>query len=73
MEQTLTRPEKKVDLDRLLKLARAVSSGGEAKVMIQGGSVRVNGEVETRRRRTCRSGDLIELDGGPTLRLAAEA
>jgi ribosome-associated protein len=38
-----------------------VGSGGEAKVVIQGGVVRVNGEVETRRGRRLKEGDVVEV------------
>lgn len=36
-------------------------TGGHAKILIQGGDVRVNGEVETRRRRQLQPGDVIEV------------
>jgi ribosome-associated protein len=48
-------------LGQALKASDAVGSGGEAKVVIQGGEVRVNGEVETRRGRKLREGDVVEL------------
>jgi ribosome-associated protein len=34
-----------IKLEQFLKLAAAVGSGGEAKVLIQGGEVTVNGEI----------------------------
>lgn len=52
-----------VDLGQFLKLSRAVSTGGEGKSLIQQGAVRVNGEVETRRGRTLRVGDVVRLAG----------
>jgi ribosome-associated protein len=48
-------------LGQALKASDAVGSGGEAKVVIQGGEVRVNGEVETRRGRKLREVDVVEL------------
>jgi ribosome-associated protein len=39
----------------------AVSTGGEAKVRIQGGEVWVNGEVETRRGRKMAQGDEVRF------------
>jgi ribosome-associated protein len=48
-------------LGQALKASDAVGSGGEAKVVIQGGEVWVNGEVETRRGRKLREGDVVEL------------
>ena len=50
-------------LDQFLKLTGIVGSGGQAKLMIQGEEVRVNGEVETRRRRKLAAGDVVEIDG----------
>lgn len=52
-----------IHLDQFLKAQQLVGSGGQAKVVIQGGEVLVNGEVETRRRRQLRGGDLVEFDG----------
>ncbi len=40
-----------------------MSTGGEAKLRIQGGEVRVNGFQETQRGRKLRPGDRIELAG----------
>ncbi len=36
-------------LDQFLKWKNLVSSGGEAKIFIKSGSVKVNGVIETRR------------------------
>ena len=50
-----------VTLGQALKAANIVGSGGEAKVLIQTGEVRVNGEVETRRGLKLREGDVVEV------------
>lgn len=50
-------------LDHFLKLTAMSESGGQAKTLIQAGEVKVNGEVETRRRRKLQIGDVVELDG----------
>ena len=50
-------------LGQALKVADVVGSGGEAKVVIQAGEVFVNGEVETRRGRRLRPGDVVEAMG----------
>ena len=55
--------EDNIRLGQLLKVANLVSTGGEAKALIQGGEVRVNGEIETRRGRQLKHLDLIELGG----------
>ena len=52
-----------IKLDSFLKFAGAVLSGGEAKELIQGGKVKVNGEVCTMRGKKMRPGDQAELDG----------
>ncbi|MFN9717852.1 MAG: RNA-binding S4 domain-containing protein [Planctomycetota bacterium] len=52
-----------IELDRFLKLAQIVSSGGEAKQLIRSGTVLVNGSVETRRGRKLRHGDRVEANG----------
>ena len=56
-------------LGQFLKLADAVDTGGEAKIRIADGEVRVNGEVETRRGRQLHRGDVVEI-GGRTYRVA---
>ena len=50
-----------IRLGQLLKLANVVECGSEAKARIQGGEVRVNGEVETRRGRQLHAGDRVEF------------
>ena len=61
--KTMTITTEYIKLQDLLKLANAVETGGEAKECIQGGEVKVNGEVCTMRGKKCRAGDIIELDG----------
>ena len=48
-------------LDQFLKYQGWVESGGEAKLRIRSGEVRVNGVVETRRGKRLSAGDVIEL------------
>jgi ribosome-associated protein len=50
-------------LDQFLKLAGIVGSGGQAKLLIQGGEIKLNGVVETRRRKKLSRGDRIEAGG----------
>jgi ribosome-associated protein len=52
-----------IQLDQFLKLQGLVGTGGQAKMLIQGGEVRVNGEMETRRRRKLKLGDVVEVGG----------
>jgi ribosome-associated protein len=50
-----------VELFKILKFEGMVASGGEAKLVISGGLVRVNGKIETRKRKKIVSGDIIEF------------
>ncbi|KAB7652000.1 RNA-binding S4 domain-containing protein [Sutterella faecalis] len=52
-----------ITLDALLKAAGIASTGGEAKVLIQEGKVRVDGEPESRRGRKLRGGECVEALG----------
>lgn len=54
-------PEDTITLNDALKLSGMAETGGQAKLMIQSGRVRVNGEVETRRKRKLREGDVIQV------------
>ncbi|WP_245618171.1 RNA-binding S4 domain-containing protein [Deinococcus misasensis] len=52
-----------IDLQDWLKLQDWVQTGGHAKFVIQGGEVKVNGEIETRRRKKLREGDTVTYQG----------
>lgn len=52
-----------IKLGQLLKLAGFVDSGVEAKIVIQDGLVKVNGEIDTRRGRKIVAGDIVEYEG----------
>ena len=52
-----------IRLGQLLKVAGIVDSGGEAKELIAGGEVIVNGEPETRRGRQMHAGDTLVAAG----------
>ena len=54
----------KLCLDHFLKMNSIAETGGQAKVMVQSGQVKVNGIVETRRRRKLVLGDVVEMSGG---------
>lgn len=55
--------EPTIHLDQFLKAHGLVATGGQAKVVIQGGEVLLNGQVETRRRKQLRQGDMVGFDG----------
>ena len=50
---------KTMKLDQFLKWHNFVSSGGEAKIFIKSGQVKVNGEIETKRGRKLVKGDKV--------------
>lgn len=52
-----------IRLGQFLKLSNLVDSGSDAKFLLAGGEVSVNGEVEVRRGRQLRAGDIVEFDG----------
>ncbi len=52
-----------VELYKILKFENLVLSGGEAKYVISDGMVRVNGKIETRKRKKIFSGDYVDFNG----------
>ena len=52
-----------IELDKLLKREDLAASGGEAGYLISQGLVRVNGVLETRKRRKLYPGDLVNCNG----------
>ena len=50
-----------VELFKLLKFEGLVSTGGEAKIVIDQGLVEVNGQIEVRKRRKMLAGDIFEF------------
>ncbi len=49
-----------IELYKLIKRENIAASGGEAKHLVSEGYVSVNGEIETRKRRKIRTGDVVE-------------
>lgn len=52
-----------IKLDQYLKFVGVAATGGEAKLLIQNGNVKVNGEIETRRGRKLITGDAVIIQG----------
>lgn len=52
-----------IKLDSFLKVIDVASSGGEAKLLVLAGGVKVNGSVELRRGRKLVAGDRVEVNG----------
>ncbi|WP_341301092.1 S4 domain-containing protein YaaA [Lysinibacillus sp. FSL H8-0500] len=55
--------EEFITLGQLLKVTDAISSGGMAKWFLQENAVYINGEVDDRRGRKLRDGDIINIPG----------
>jgi ribosome-associated protein len=55
--------DESIRLGQFLKLANLVDSGSDAKPLLMNGAVEVNGEVETRRGRQLRVGDVVVVGG----------
>ena len=55
--------EEFIKLGQAMKKAGLVGSGLDAKILIQDGQVKVNGEVDTRRGKKLYPGDTFEYDG----------
>jgi ribosome-associated protein len=52
-----------IELIRLLKYLQIAETGGHAKMLVDGGEVLLNGEIESRKRAKLRDGDVIEVMG----------
>lgn len=50
-------------LDQFLKWSRVITTGGQGKMLIADGLVKVNGSIEKRRTRKLADGDLVEVEG----------
>jgi ribosome-associated protein len=55
--------DESIRLGQFLKLANLIDSGADAKSVIADGLITVNGDVETRRGRQLRPGDLVAFAG----------
>ena len=63
--------DESIRLGQLLKLAGVVDDGAMAREVIERGLVAVNGEVDTRRGRQVRVGDVVTYEG-ETLTVTAD-
>lgn len=61
--QTIYLRDEYIKLGQALKAAGLAESGVEAKLVIQDGQVKVNGQAETRRGKKLIAGDVVEFDG----------
>lgn len=61
-----------VTLGQLLKMTDAISSGGMAKWFLSENDVYVNGEIDDRRGRKLRDGDVVNIPGVGRFRIVGE-
>jgi ribosome-associated protein len=61
--------DRPINLTQVLKLSGCVQTGGEAKILIAGGRIQVNGEVELRKRRQMARADIVTVEGGAVVEL----
>lgn len=60
---TIRLREDYIKLGQALKATGLVESGVEAKIVIQDGQVKVNGQTETQRGKKLTAGDIVDFDG----------
>jgi ribosome-associated protein len=72
MSEPLSVGDRAINLTQVLKLAGWVGNGGEAKALIADGRIRVNGELESRKRRKMTVGDRVSMEDGPSLILVGK-
>ena len=61
--QTVQITHEPVELFKLLKFEGWAPSGGQAKMLVGQGLVKLNGQIETRKRKKVVAGDVIEFNG----------
>lgn len=61
--ETIYKKDDFIKLGQALKLAGLVESGVDAKLVVQDGLVKVNGEIDTRRGKKLVPGDTFEYEG----------
>ena len=66
--ETIEIKTESIQLDQLLNWAGIAATGGEAKLMIQGGQVLLNGTVETRRSKKVYRSDVVTV-GARTIKV----
>ncbi len=61
-----------ITLGQLLKVIGVIDWGGEAKIYLYNNPVYVNGELDDRRGRKIRVGDVVDLPGGRIIHICGE-
>ena len=58
-----------IELSSLLKIIGVAESGGQAGLIIKDGYVKLNGNVELRKRAKLRKGDIVEIEEDEIIKL----
>ncbi|MDE6974780.1 MAG: RNA-binding S4 domain-containing protein [Lachnospiraceae bacterium] len=61
--EIITIKDEFIKLGQALKLSGLADSGVEAKIMVQDGLVKVNGQMQTQRGKKLYNGDIFEFEG----------
>lgn len=62
-----------IQLDQFLKWVGAIGSGGEVKALLAENRIKLNGQLETARRRKLHDGDVVEIADVGAWRVVSEA
>ena len=52
-----------IELNKLIKLLRISENGAQANQFVEDGIVKLNGQIESRKRAKLRNGDVVEIFG----------
>ncbi len=61
-----------IQLDQLLKWAGIIESGGQVKLLLADELIKLNGAIETAKRRKIKPGDIIEIVGEGTWKVVRQ-
>lgn len=62
-----------IQLDQFLKWVGAIGSGGEVKALLAENRIKLNGQLETARRRKLHGGDVVEIADVGAWRVVSKA
>jgi ribosome-associated protein len=55
-------PEEYIELNTFIKLQGLAATGGQAKILIRSGAIKVNGTLETRNKKKLQESDVVEYE-----------
>ncbi len=62
MEREYTLTQEYIELYKLLKITNIAATGGHGKILIDEGEIKLNGNVEFRKRAKVRQGDIVSYE-----------